>query len=327
VADAPAPRQCDEALRRFEAHLGARNASRGTIREYRRSVSEFLDVLAAAGADWRSPRREAVHAHLARLADRGLAPATIAARLSAIRSFYRYAVRRGWLDADPLAAVRSPKRPGRLPRVLSIDQAARLVEAPVARARDSDGTASRAEAIARRDRAILELLYASGMRIAEMAGLTLDRVDLRRSRLRVLGKGRKERELLFGRHAAQALSAYLAHGRPILTAAAGDRRAAHVFLNASGSPLSARGARLVVERWVRDAGAPSGTSPHTLRHSFATHLLERGADLRVVQELLGHANLQTTQVYTHLSDATLRTAYDASHPRAARRDVGPRGGR
>ena len=139
-----------------------------------------------------------------------------------------------------------------------------------------------------------------------LAKKTLDRLDLDRRRLRVIGKGNKERQLLFGAPAASALRGYLSEGRPVLAARgpAGDA----VFLNASGAPLSARGARLVLDRWVRAAGAPKRTSPHTLRHSFATHLLEGGADLRVVQELLGHANLQTTQVYTHLSDAALRSA-------------------
>jgi site-specific recombinase XerD len=162
------------------------------------------------------------------------------------------------------------------------------------------------------------------MRISELAGLTLDRLDLDRRRLRVMGKGNKERQLLFGAPAAGALRGYLAEGRPVL-AGRGDAGNAAVYLNANGAPLSARGARLVLERWVRAAGAPKRTSPHTLRHSFATHLLEGGADLRVVQELLGHANLQTTQIYTHLSDAALRSAYREAHPRAGRSGSGRAG--
>jgi integrase/recombinase XerC len=163
---------------------------------------------------------------------------------------------------------------------------------------------------------MLELLYATGMRISELAGLTLDRVDLGRHRLRVIGKGNKERELLFGAPAASALRRYLEVARPVLEARGTASSA--VFLNAAGGPLTARGARMVIGRWVDVTGSPTRTSPHTLRHSFATHLLEGGADLRVVQELLGHANLQTTQVYTHLSDAALRSAYRGAHPRAGR---------
>jgi site-specific recombinase XerD len=214
--------------------------------------------------------------------------------------------------------VRAPKRPARLPTVLDVDDAARLVEAP----QRSASTGELAAALGQRDHALLELLYATGMRISEAAGLTEGALDLARSRLRVIGKGSRERELLFGRPAAAALRTYLTDGRRRLrsspTAAATDR----VFLNAKGGPLSARGARLVVERWVGATGVPVTTSPHTLRHSFATHLLEGGADLRVVQELLGHANLATTQIYTHLSDATLRSVYRDAHPRAGRRPTG-----
>jgi integrase/recombinase XerC len=169
-----------------------------------------------------------------------------------------------------------------------------------------------------RDGALLELLYATGMRISEVAGLTLDRVDVGRRRLRVVGKGSKERELLFGAPAQAALRAYLAGARPVLAARSAGGQTPGLFLNAAGGALSARGARMAVDRWVTAAGLAGRTSPHTLRHSFATHLLEGGADLRSVQELLGHANLATTQIYTHLSDAALRGAYRAAHPRAAR---------
>ena len=306
------------ALRAFLAGLGGRNSSPGTVREYGRNVGEFLDFLDRGGVDWRRPGRDAIRAYLAVLADRGLAPTSVAARLAATRSFYRFGVRQGWIAADPMTGVRAPRRPSRLPRVLSVDEAARLVEAP--RTRERRGAARDAatvEAWARRDAALLELLYATGMRIAELATLTIDRLDLAHRRLRVIGKGNKERQLLFGSAAAKALQAYLAEGRPLLAAARAAPVAA-VFLNAAGGPLSARGARLVVQRWVAAAGSPSTTSPHTLRHSFATHLLEGGADLRVVQELLGHANLETTQIYTHLTDAALRDAYRTAHPRSGR---------
>ena len=299
-----------QARERFLAHLKGRSASPGTVVEYRRHVNEFLEFLARRGDDWRNPDRAAVRAYLGELADRELAPSTVGAHLAAARSFYRHAARQGWIPADPLTGVRSPKRATRLPRVLSVEDAGRLVDAP---RRGATGDL-RGDALARRDAAILELLYATGMRISELAGLTLERLDLGRRRLRVMGKGAKERELLFGQHAERALRAYLDAGRPLLVTGS----PVAVFLNARGGPLSARGARMVVERWVERSGVPAGASPHTLRHSFATHLLEGGADLRSVQELLGHVNLQTTQIYTHLSDAAVRDAYRSAHPRAGR---------
>jgi site-specific recombinase XerD len=304
------------ALDRFLDHLAARNASSGTIAEYRRNAAEFLDFVAARGTSWETPDRAGVRQYLAGLADRSLSPSAVAGRLAAIRAFYRHATREGWISADPLVGVRSPKRPRRLPRVLSAAQAKQLVEAPAHR------TVTGARAVARqlRDAALLEILYATGMRISELAGLTLPRLDVARRRLRVVGKGNTERELLFGRPAAEALARYLRDGRPQLATSAG----ASVFVNASGGPLSARGARLIVEKWVGRAGIDATASPHTLRHSFATHLLEGGADLRSVQELLGHADLATTQIYTHLSDARVREVYRAAHPRSGHAEAGRR---
>jgi site-specific recombinase XerD len=314
------------ALERFLSHLDSRNASRGTLVEYRRHVTEFLVFLDQRGADWRRPERATVRAYLAALAERQLAASTVGGRLAAIRSFYRHAARQGWIETDPMAGVRSPRRPGRLPRVLSEGEAARLVEAPARRGpetRRGVGLAL-ADALVRRDAALLELLYATGMRISEAASLTIDRIDVSRRRLRVVGKGAKERELLFGRPAQAALQGYLAAGRPALAARAAQARAQPpaLFLNSRGAPLTARGARLIVERWVEATGVASRTSPHTLRHSFATHLLEGGADLRSVQALLGHANLATTQIYTHLSDAAVRSAYRSAHPRSGRGSAG-----
>lgn len=309
------------ALERFLAHLGSRNASPGTIVEYRRNAGEFLGHLAASGVDWRSPSRASVRDYLAVLADRGLAASSVGGRLAAIRSFYRHAARQGWIEGDPMAGVRSPRRPGRLPKVLSVDDAARLVEAPGRLPSPPRARQEVAAALRRRDAALLELLYATGMRISEAASLTVDRIDPGRGRLRVVGKGRKERELLYGGPARAALRAYLADGRPLLAARASAGSPA-LFLNASGGPLTARGARMAVDRWAEASGLGHRASPHTLRHSFATHMLEGGADLRSVQELLGHANLATTQIYTHLSDAALRGAYRAAHPRARGDDDG-----
>ena len=322
---APAVRlepEAASALDRFLRALEARNASPGTVREYERNAGEFLAHLRAAGVPWTAPSRSVIRAYLAGLADRGLAASSVGGRLAAVRSFYRHAVRQGWIDADPVAGVRSPRRPGRLPRVLSTDEAARLVEAPQHVTVGPRRGVPRAvgEALLLRDMALLELLYATGMRISEAVGLTLDRMDLVRHRLRVIGKGSKERELLFGRPAREALERYLAARAELSARGAGVSAA--VFLNASGGQLTSRGARMAVDRWVDAAGLARRASPHTLRHSFATHMLEGGADLRSVQELLGHANLSTTQIYTHLSDSALRGAYQAAHPRAR-----PRAGR
>ena len=325
ASDAPLDPDAQIARDRFLVHLAARNAADGTRAEYARHLAEFLGFLAQRSVNWRDPDRATIRAYLGTLADRELAASSIAGRLAAIRSLYRHATRQGWLAVNPLAGVRSPKRPGRLPRVLSVSEAARLVEGPqhIAPLHRRAAVAALGDALVRRDAAVLELLYATGMRISELSSLTLDRVDLVRRRLRVVGKGRKERELLFGSKAASALAAYLGGARGALAARAGALRASPaVFLNARGGGLTARGARLVVDRWVEATGAPLRTSPHTLRHSFATHLLEGGADLRTVQELLGHASPATTQVYTHLSDAALRGAYQAAHPRAARRPAG-----
>jgi site-specific recombinase XerD len=316
------------ALKRFLDSRRARNSSDGTIREYERNAGEFLTFLERRGVDWRSPDRATVRAYLGELADRGLAASSVGGRLAAVRSLYRHAARQGWIEADPVAGVRSPRRPARLPKVLSVVDAARLVESPgrgagPAVTRGGSGPGVR-DALRRRDAALLELLYATGMRISEAASLSVDRIDPERGRLRVIGKGSKERELLFGAPARAALGSYLGEARPVLAARGGQPSSA-LFLNASGGRLSVRGARMAVERWADAAGLSRRASPHTLRHSFATHMLEGGADLRSVQELLGHANLATTQIYTHLSDATLRGAYRSAHPRARRvRDGGER---
>jgi len=216
--------------------------------------------------------------------------------------------------------------PRRLPRVLEVEQVAQLLAVIDA---DLDAAADEADleratlrtALAMRDRAIVETAYAAGLRISELASAELGALDLRRGELRVLGKGRKERIGLLGRPARTAIAAYLEEGRPLLlgrSAAAVDPPPAELFLNHRGEPLGVRGLRYRLDLLCRRAGLPEGVSPHTLRHSFATHLLDGGADLRIVQELLGHESLATTQVYTHVSPARLRSAYLDAHPRARR---------
>ena len=318
----------DPALERFLRGLAARDASEHTRRSYQTTIAAYLDWLADRGADWRAPSRADLRAYLAHLGGRS-ARSSVAQRLAAIRSFHRYAAREGMATGDPWGAIATPRLPRRLPRVLEVDQVERLLAAVDAELAAADLAAPNridlATALALRDRALVETAYAAGLRISELASADLASLELRRGEIRVLGKGRKERVGLIGRPARAALAAYLEDGRPILLA----RRVApvagpvpdepvEIFLNHLGRPLGVRGLRYRLDLLRRRAGLPDGVSPHTLRHSFATHLLDGGADLRVVQELLGHESLATTQVYTHVSPARLRAAYRGAHPRAAR---------
>jgi len=306
-----------EALDRFLLGLRARDASEHTIRSYATSIESYLAWLESRGASWQSPGRADLRAYLGHLGGSG-ARSTVGQRLAAIRSFHRFAVRAGLAPGDPWGAIGTPRASRRLPRVLEIDQIERLLAAVDDAEEGSRGGPELAAAIALRDRAIVEVAYAAGLRISELAAADLGSLDLRRGEVRVLGKGRKERIGLLGRPAREALAAYLDDGRPVLAAHGSPltELPTAVFLNHLGAPLGVRGLRGRLDRLRRRAGLPEGVSPHTLRHSFATHLLEGGADLRVVQELLGHESLATTQVYTHVSPARLREAYRTAHPRA-----------
>jgi site-specific recombinase XerD len=320
-------------LDRFLLSLRAKDASEHTLRSYATSVGAYLDWLAERGTDWRTPARTDLRAYLARLVGSG-ARTSVSQRLAAIRSFHRFAARAGLAAGDPWGSIATPRLPRRLPRVLEVDQIERLLAAI-----DDDERAatdgrrrdpSLSTAIAIRDRALIEVAYAAGLRISELAAADLANLDLRRGEIRVLGKGRKERIGLLGRPAVAALEAYLELARPELearrrgpvsspAAAAAAPRLPEpdaIFLNHDGAPIGVRGLRYRIDRLCRIAGLPEGVSPHTLRHSFATHLLDGGADLRVVQELLGHESLATTQIYTHVSAARLRAAYVDAHPRA-----------
>ena len=311
------------ALDRFITSLAARDASPHTIRSYTTAVGAYLDHLAERGTDWRAPSRPELRIYLGRLGAAG-SRTTVAQRLAAIRAFHRWAIREGLASGDPWGSIATPRLPRRLPRVLEVDQVSRLLAAVDdeldAAHRASSGHVVVATALALRDRALIETAYAAGLRISELAAAELGSLDLRRGEVRVLGKGRKERIGLLGRPAIRALEAYLDEARPVLVSQRrGDGQApAEVFLNHHGEPLGVRGLRYRLDRLCRHAGLPEGVSPHTLRHSFATHLLDGGADLRVVQELLGHENLATTQIYTHVSPARLRDAYRDAHPRARR---------
>ena len=298
-----------EALEAFLDRLAARDSPENTLRAYRTAVAQYLEFLGQRSADWRAPGRPLVRAYLAELAGRGLSRRSISSRLAALRSFYRHARRAGLVEADPWSAALTPKVPRRLPRVLGVADVESVIEATAA------GRADRALML--RDRAIVETAYAAGLRISELSGAQLTDLDLGRGELRVMGKGRKERVTLLGGPARAALDEYLRDGRPRLLQAGTAAETGSLFLNSRGAPLSVRGLRYRLDRLMRAAGLPQGSSPHTLRHSFASHLLEGGADLRVVQELLGHESLGTTQIYTHVSPARLRSAYRAAHPRSS----------
>lgn len=277
---------------------GERGASPNTLRAYGRDLLDLARFLASRGIDrWEDLTIPLLRRYLSALR---VGPATVARRLSALRGFYRFLVREGRVAINPIRALRTPKQGKRLPTCLTHEQIRALLRAPV-----------RPGPAGLRDRAILELLYGSGLRASEVVGLRVG--DVQRGReIRVVGKGRKERVVLLTRSARRALDRYLEHGRPQLVA---GQEVEALFVSGRGRPLSVRGLEYLVTRMVAEATDTRGT-PHTLRHTFATHLLEGGADLRVVQELLGHANLATTQIYTHLSRARLKEVYDRSHPRA-----------
>jgi len=291
----------DPAVESFLAVAAARLAPR-TVESYRRDLTHFADWFRNGPAD---ADVETLERYLAQLRADGLSPATIARRTAALRSFYRHEVLVGRRADNPAAELELPRSRRKLPRTLSAGEAERLIEA-------ARGTTPRSL----RDRALVELLYGAGLRVSEAVGLERAGVDLDRRLVRCIGKGDKERIVPVGRQAADALRRYLARGRPYL-----DRRhRPELFLNAQGGPLTRAGAFLILRKLAAAAGLePERIHPHLLRHSFATHLLEGGADLRSVQEMLGHADLATTELYTHVTDRRRRELYFQAHPHARRR--------
>jgi len=302
----------DPRIAPFIMHLRARALSSATERSYRTAVERLIAWYDVEKIDWRAPSRADLRRYIALLSDDG-ERSTVQQRLAALGTFYRFWVRQGSVAKDPLHALARPKREKRLPDVLSQAQVEQLI------AQAAIGTSA---ALALRDTALIELLYGAGLRIAEVVAITLPDLQLGRGEVKVTGKGDKQRVALFGAPCRRALEAYLSDGRPALAAVASTPDAA-LFLNRNGGPLGERGARARLDDIARAAGLPEAFHPHTLRHSFATHLLDGGADLRVVQELLGHESLGTTQVYTHVSTTRLRGLYSSAHPRARRAGVKP----
>ncbi len=320
------PREWAARLDDFAAFLEyERGASRYTLRNYMGDVGLFLQFLAEEGIK-ELPHTTRDHAQrwVYDLTMDGSARTSIARRLSALRSFWRFLAREGVIEnPETITKTPSPKIGRRLPDLLSERDAERLVHAPLRFATRIDAaTVDKQEvlqrALALRDHAVLELAYGAGLRVAEIASLDLAGLDLRNRVARVWGKRSKQRETLFGEPCREALAMYLNDARPLL--ARGIRTRAAVFLNSRGGRLTTRGIELSLKKWARTEGLPEDIHPHTLRHSFATHMLDGGADLRLVQEMLGHASVATTEIYTHVSQAQMAQAYARAHPGMNRDD-------
>jgi integrase/recombinase XerD len=286
-----------------------RGLSRNTLNAYRTDLLQYGRFLAERGSDALAVGPTDVSEFLADLATGNGRPpcsaATIHRKAACLRSFYKHLRREELITEDPTAALSAPRRSRKLPHVLNYSEVQHLLATP----RGNEPTALR-------DRALLEVMYACGLRASETIGLELSEIDLQRGFLRTLGKGSKERLVPLGTRAVAATNSYLRGGRPKLV---GERQEPKLFVNFRGGPLTRQGLYKIVQKHARAAGLEGKMSPHTLRHSFATHLLAGGCDLRAVQEMLGHADVSTTQIYTHLSGEQLKEAYFSAHPRAVAR--------
>lgn len=297
---------------RYIQYLEAeRNASPYTIRNYQSDLAEFFKFLIEKGlTQFGEVDRHVLRGYLSHLAEKGIAKNSIARKLSAIRSFFRYLAREEIIPKNPIEQVSSLKLDKRLPSFLTQEEMEKLLGAP-----------DISTPLGQRDRALLELLYASGLRVSELTGLTPEQIDLDSNEIRVMGKGSKERMVLMGEPAAAALKSYLKEGRPRLTA---KKKSPALFLDRYGQKLTERSVQRRLQQYAKKAGIGKRVHPHLLRHTFATHMLDGGADLRVVQELLGHARLTSTQIYTHVTKGQARKVYLAAHPLAReKRDEPP----
>lgn len=298
----------EQGLADFLTHLGLeKNASAQTVKSYREDLSQALgfvrEQLKKGSVEPRDWNTRTLRAFVAWLHEQGYAKSTVARRLAAVRSFGKFLCREGTLAANPADALRGPRLDRKLPHFLTLADVQRLLAAP-----------PDADPLGRRDRAILETIYSGGLRVSELCGLNLEDVDLGDGVLVIRGKGKKERLALLGEPAKLALTTWLADRAAVLRER--KRDAVAVFLNKSGTRLTVRSVGRLLEKYLAAAGLDPRTSPHTLRHSFATHLLDAGADIRGVQELLGHKSLSTTQIYTHVSTQRLQDSYHKAHPRA-----------
>jgi tyrosine recombinase XerC len=294
----------EEQLQRYIGHLRVeKDASPYTLRNYAQEIRQFFHFLEEQGVlSWDEVDRQVLRRYLLWLRTGGYVEASMARKLSELRSFCRYLMQEGLLDRNPVDVVSSPKVPKRLPRYLKLEEVEALLQAP-----------DLSTPLGQRDRAILELLYAAGIRLSELVSLNLGDLSLDTGQMVVWGKGGKERVVLLGEPAVRALRAYLRDGRTRLRR---QRMTDAVLLNRFGRRLSRRSVGLILDKYSKLAGLWRKVTPHLLRHTFATHMLEGGANLRVVQELLGHAQPTTTEIYTHVTPSRLREVYLKSHPRA-----------
>jgi len=293
-----------EVVNGFVHYLEAeRNASRYTIRNYTSDLRDFFRFLGSKGiVSLEHADKYMIRGYMAYLMKEGIVKNSIARKMSAIRTFYKYLIREEIIKTSPIATVVSPKLDRRLPSFLTLAEVERLLNTP-------DLTQPQGQ----RDRALLELLYATGLRVSEIVSLDFYQINIENREIRVVGKGSKERLVLMGVPAANALTSYLNQGRRLLL---GEKVSQAVFINRYGRRIPARRVQKILDACARKAGFNKRVYPHLLRHTFATHLLDGNADLRVVQELLGHASLSTTQVYTHVSKAQAKKVYLAAHPMA-----------
>ena len=297
-----------EVFNRYINYLEAeRNASPYTVRNYTADLMGFFDFVRTYGiSSLKAVDRLTVRDYLAHLMKKGFVKASIARKLSATRSFYRYLLQEGLIETSPVATTSSPKLDKRLPSFLTLEEIRRLLETP-------DPSTPQGQ----RDRTLLELLYAAGLRVSELVQLNLEQINLDARELRVWGKGAKERIVLMGKPAAEALATYVGEGRVKLL---GGKRNTALLVNRYGGRLNERRVQIILGKYARAAGIDKRVHPHMLRHTFATHMLDGGADLRVVQELLGHANLSSTQIYTHVTKSQAKKVYLSAHPMAQKSD-------
>jgi integrase/recombinase XerC len=294
-----------------------RNASAHTLRNYLSDLEQFYEYLCPEDStgnrseiDIQQIDHITIREYMAKLYHDSRKKSSIARKLATLRTFFKFLCREQVLEGNPARLVSSPRQEKRLPKVISIDDVVHFIETP-----DTETV------LGKRDRAIIELLYATGCRVSELAGMNVVDIDLKNQTIRVRGKGRKERFVPFGSKAKDALSAYLLERNSLLAEAPDHKRDANaVFLNYQGTRITTRSIGRLIEKYVKQCALAQNISPHSLRHSVATHLLSAGADLRAIQELLGHARLSTTQIYTHVSIEQLMQVYDKAHPRAKSAD-------